>query len=320
MDLKKLVRYSKSPNPLNHNIIEILKIKAQIIHIAREWFNSQNYVEIQTPILIPAKTEWPNYLSTKIFNKKAHLAQGFPPYDQALVEKLKKIYAFQPTFRPEKIQSKNHLIEYWRIEVSQQTNFKEIIKVQENLIEFICQNLSKIQNIQPNLKQTISRLKNIKAPFLKIKYEKAIQILQKQGEQIVWGQILDKNAEEKLSSMFNQPFFITELPLNSQTYFYESIQEKPQLTKSSDLIAPEGFGELSSSAQRITNKKELAKKMREIQVESKDQQWYLNLLRENNLPNSGFSLGFERLTQWICKIKEIAQIVPFPRTNKSIYP
>lgn len=320
MDLKELTKHTKAPDFLNYKMIDILKIKARVIQIAREWLNSHNYIEIQAPILIPAQTDWPNYLSTKIFNKKAHLSQGLPPYDQVLIEKLKKIYAFQPTFRAEKIQSENHLIEYWRIEVAQQTGFKEIIEVQENLIEFICKNLSKIQNIQSNLKHTIRRFENIRIPFQKIKYEKAIEILQEQGEKIFWGQALDADAEKKLSSMFDQPFFIIEMPLNSETYFYETLKEKPQLTKSSDLIAPEGFGELSSSAQRIVNKIELTKKMIEIEVDPKDQQWYLNLMTDSNLPNSGFALGFERLIKWICKIKDITKTILYPRTNKSIYP
>lgn len=301
-------------------MLDILRIKARTIQTARDWFNSHNYIEIQAPILIPAKTKWPNYLTTKILNKKANLSQGLPPYDQAIVEKLEKIYAFQPTFRLEKTQSKNHLIEYWRIEVSQKTSFKEILKVQEKLVESICQNTSKIQNIQTSLKKTIKRLENIKSPFQKIEYEQAIQILQKQGCQIVWGQSIDKEAEKKLSNMFNQPFFITELPINSQTYFYKTIKEKTQLTKSSDLVAPEGFGELSSAAQRITNKQELENKMNELQVDSSDQQWYMTLMKESNLPQSGFALGFERLIQWMCKIKDIKHTTPYPRTNNSIYP
>lgn len=320
MDLKELTKYSKSLDFLNIKMIDILKIKARVIQIAREWLNSHNYIEIQSPILIPAQTNWSNYLSTKIFDKKAHLSQGLPPYDQALIEKLKKIYAFQPTFRAEKIQSENHLIEYWRIEVAQQTGFKEIIEVQEKLIEFICKNLSKIQNIKSNLENTIRRFENIKTPFQKIKYEKAIDILQEHGEKIFWGQVLDADAEKKLSFMFDQPFFIIEMPLNSETYFYKTIKEKPQLTKSSDLIAPEGFGEIGSSAQRIVNKIELTKKMSESQVDPKDQQWYLNVMTDSNLPNSGFALGFERLIKWICKIKDIRQTIVYPRTNKSIYP
>jgi asparaginyl-tRNA synthetase len=318
--MKELTYYSKSGYFLNNKMVDILKIKAHTIHTAREWFNSHDYIEIQAPILIPAKTEWPNYLTTIIFNKKAHLSQGLPPYDQAIVEKLEKIYVFQPTFRLEKTQSKNHLIEYWRIEVSQKTSFEEILRVQEELIESICQKASKIQNIQTSLKKTIKRLENIKAPFQKIKYEQAIQILQKQGHQIVWGQTIDKEAEKKLSQMFDQPFFITELPLNSQTYFYKTIKEKTQLTKSSDLIAPEGFGELCSSAQRITNKLELEKKMNEIQVDSNDQRWYLTLMKESNQAQSGFAVGFERLIQWICKIKDIKKTTPYPRTNTCIYP
>ena len=222
--------------------------------------------------------------------------------------------------RLEKKQSQNHLLEYWRIEVAQNTQLEEVIKSQENLIEYICQDLSKIQNISFLLKDKLKRLEKIKAPFNRITYEKAIKILQKKGVDIFWGQTIEKESEIALSCMFNKPFFITELPFNDQTFFYETLKQKPQQTKSADLIAPEGFTELSSSAQRITNKTELRKKMQEIQVNPEDQKWYLHLTETSNPPQSGFALGFERLIQWMCKLRNIKQTTPYPRTNKCIYP
>jgi asparaginyl-tRNA synthetase len=312
---------TKASNPLNAKMITTLKTRSKIIRTAREWFNKNNYIEVQTPIIIPSNKKWPGYLPIKIFNKNAHLAQGFQPYDQILVEKLDKIYTFAPTFRAEKTSTKTHLVEYWRIEVAQKTTVENIIRVQENLIEHICQTISKTtKNIPTTFKKALKRLEKVKAPFQKIPYEEAIQILQKQEVKIVWGQTIDKEAEKKLSNMFNQPFFITELPLNSQTFFYKTLKEKPQQTKSADLIAPQGYAELSSCAQRITNKKELEKKMREIEVNPKDQQWYLNLIKNSKAPQSGFALGFERLIQWICNLKDIKQTTPYPRTSKSIYP
>ena len=117
-------------------------------------------------------------------------------------------------------------------------------------------------------------LERIQSPFDKITYEKAILKLQKNGSKITWGQTIENENEKKLSNMFDKPFFITEFPLDYQTFFYEGVKEKPELTKSADLIAPQGYGELSSGAQKITNKRELTKKMQEIQVNPKDQQWY----------------------------------------------
>ncbi|MCW3997828.1 MAG: hypothetical protein NWF10_04590 [Candidatus Bathyarchaeota archaeon] len=307
---------TKSPFTLNKKMINTLKIKAKTVQTARQWFESNNYIEVQGPIIIPSHKEWPGYLPTKIFNKKAHLAQGLQPYDQVLVEKLEKIYTFAPTFRKE-TSNKNHLVEYWRIEVAQKTNLEGIIKVQEKLIEHICQNLSKTSK---NTLSSLKRLEKVKTPFQKLTYEKAIQTLQQHGSKIFWGQTIDGKEETELSEMFDQPFFITEFPINSQTYFYKTLKEKPQLTKSADLIAPQGYGELSSSAQRITSKKELAKKMQEIQANPKDQQWYLNLIKNTKAPQSGFAIGFERLIQWICNLKDITQTTPFPRTKEGIYP
>jgi len=305
----------------NKKIIATLKIRSKTIQLARQWLNKNDYIEIQGPTLIPASGEWRGYFKTEILNKKAYLTQGLHPYDRVFVENLEKIFTFAPTFREEKTQTPNHLLEYWRIEVVQKTNLQNIIKVQEQLIEYICQNLSKTAKEQlANLNTKATHLRKVKAPFQKITYEKAIKMLQKNGSKIVWGQNLDKTSEKKLSNLFDQPFFITQFPLNSQTYFYESLKEKTELTKSVDLIAPQGYGELSSGSQRITNNKTLTKKMQEIQANPEDQKWYLSFIKNNNTPQSGFAIGFERLIQWICNLREIKDTTAYPRSPDSIYP
>ena len=306
---------------LNKKMIATLKIRSNVIQAARQWLKQNDYIEVQGPIIIPAKGEWPGYLKTKIFEKKAYLAQGLHPYSQPLAANLEKIYTFAPTFRVEKKPTNRHLLEYWRIEIVQQTNLETIIKVQEKLIEYICQNLAKsAKDLLSVLNRSTQDLERIKAPFDKITYEKAILKLQKNGSKIIWGQTIENESEKKLSNMFDQPFFITEFPLNYETFFYEAVKEKPELTMSFDLIATQGYGELSSGAQKITNKKELAKKMQEIQVNPKDQQWYISLIENSKSPQSGFAIGFERLIQWICNLKDIKETTPYPRTPESIYP
>ena len=308
-------------NFLNKKMVATLKIRSKAIHAARQWLNQNAYIEVQGPIIVPATGEWPSYLKTEVFEKKAYLAQGLHPYSQIYAASLGKIYTFAPTFRVEKTSTNHHLIEFWRIEVVQQTKLENIMRVQEKLIEHICQNLSKSsENELTILDRSTKDLEKIHAPFKKITYEEAIQKLQNQGSKIVWGETIEKEKEKNLSNMFNQPFFITEFPVNYETFFYETVKEKPELTKSADLIVPQGYGELSSGAQKITNKKELSKKMQEMKINPKDQQWYLNLIKNSKTPQSGFAIGFERLIQWICNIKDIKQTTPYPRTPENIYP
>lgn len=306
---------------LNNKMIATLKIRSNTIQAARQWLKQNDYIEVQGPIIIPAKGEWSSYLKTKIFEKKAYLAQGLHPYSQILATSLGKIYTFAPTFRIEQTSTNRHLLEYWRIEIVQQTKLDAIIQVQEKLVEHICQDLSKSsKDALATLNRSSKDLEKIRTPFTKITYDEAIKKLQKKGSKIIWGQAIENESEKKLSNMFSKPFFITENPLNYQTFFYESIIEKPELTKSVDLIAPQGYGELSSGAQKITSKKELSKKMKEIHINLKDQQWYLSLIKTNKFPQSGFTIGFERLIQWLCNIKDIKETTPYPRTCENIYP
>ena len=299
----------------------MLKIRAQVLSAAREWFDQQCYVEVHGPTIIPAVGNWPAYFEVKYFDKKAYLAQGLQPYANVLVANLGKIYTIAPTFRMEKSNTQRHLTEYWRIEVAQQCDLDTIVKFEEELVAYICQSLSKkAVDILRCFKRYANDLAKVQTPFPKITYDEAVDMLQKDGFNVVWGQKLSWELENNLSLRFKQPFFFTKLPLSVETFFHKSDPDRPELTLSADLLAPEGYGELGSSAQRITQKKFLSKKMEDENIDPVDQTWYLNFMQSRASPNSGFAIGLERLIQWICKLAHIKEATAFPRLRDDIYP
>src|SRR3990170_4545545 len=121
----------------------VMKIRAQVLSAAREWFDQHGYIEVQGPTIIPAVGDWPGSFEVKYFDKKAYLTQGLQPYANAFVASLGKIYTIAPTFRAEKLRTRRHLTEYWRIEVAQQCDLDTIIGIQEELVTHICHSLSK---------------------------------------------------------------------------------------------------------------------------------------------------------------------------------
>jgi asparaginyl-tRNA synthetase len=109
-------------------------------------------------------------------------------------------------------------------------------------------------------------------------------------------------------------------PICIETFFHKSDPEKPELTLSVDLLAPEGYGEIGSGAQRITEEKVLLKKMTEEKINPADQRWYASFMQARAFPHSGFAIGLERLIQWICKLVHIKDATAFPRLHDSVYP
>jgi asparaginyl-tRNA synthetase len=156
-------------------------------------------------------------------------------------------------------------------------------------------------------------MSRVQTPFLRLSYDEAIDVLRQKGFKVFWGQALDGELERKLSSIYEQPFFVTNFPVSVETSSFESSPERPELTLSSDLLAPHGFGEIGSGAQMIIERKTLSEKMIEENIADSARQWYLDLMCSSSGSQSGFALGVERIVQWICSLADIRETVAFPR-------
>jgi len=299
----------------------IMKVRAKVLNATRRWFSQQGYTEVHGPTIIPAVGEWPGHFEVKYFDKKAYLTQGLQPYANVFVASLEKIYTIAPAFRAEKLRTRRHLTEYWRIEAAAKCNFNGMILVQEELVAHICQSLSKeAQEELKLLRRNTKDMIEVKTPFPRLTYDEAIEMLQEDGINIFWGEELTWELEKNISLRFDQPFFITDFPIGIQTFFYKSNPQKPELTLSVDLLAPGGYGEIAGGGRMIDEKEVLLKKLVEEKIEPADQQWYLDLIKNGSVPHSGFVIGLERLIQWICKLKHIREASAFPRLFDSIYP
>ncbi len=299
----------------------VLKIRAKLLNAARCWFNQNDYVEVHGPTIIPAVGDRPSSFEVKYFDKKAYLAQGLQPYAAAFAESLGKIYTIAPTFRAEKLNDRRHLTEYWRIEVAQQCDLETLIGIQEALVAHICQSLSReATELLKYFNRSVSNLAETRTPFLRLTYDQAIDILQRDGLNISWGQKLSWELENHLSLRFNKPFFIVKFPIDIETFFLKSDPKRPELTLSTDLLAPEGYGEIGSGTQMITEKEVMSKKMAEENINPADQLWYVSFMQYSSVPRSAFAMGLERLIQWICKLENIKETTAFPRFYDSYFP
>ena len=299
---------------LDEKAVKVIRIRARLLDIARSWFNQNNYIEVQGPTIIPAVGDWPGSFEIKYFDRKAYLAQGLQPYATAFLAKLEKIYTIAPTFRAERTSDQRHLTEYWRIEVAQQGGLDSVIRCEEELIAHICHVLSKEPaEMFSSFNRSPQDLATVKSPFPILTYDQAIGMLQKDGFKVSWGQKIHWELEKHLSLKYNQPFFIRNFPIGVDTFFHKSDRKKPELTLSVDLLAPEGYGEISSGMQMITEKDILSQKMGEAKIDFDDQQWYMRFMKDSSDVRSGFSIGLERIVQWICKLQNIKDATAFPR-------
>ena len=80
-----------------------------------------------------------------------------------------------------------------------------------------------------------------------------------------------------------------------------------------DLEVP-GSGELMGGSQREEDYDKLVARMKELNIDTKEIEWYINLRKFGTTVHSGFGMGFERLIMYLTGIDNIRDVIPYPRT------
>lgn len=301
----------------------ILKIRAEVIKACREYLDKNGFINIDTPILTPAACEGTSTLfETKYFDQMAYLSQSGQLYNEATIMSFGKVYCYGPTFRAEKSKTRRHLMEFWMIEPEMAYfDWEDNIEVQEEFVTYIVQTVLKNRRSELEiLERNSSKLEIIKPPFPKISYDEALEILKKEGKDINWGDDFGAGEETIISKSFDKPVFIHHYPMKCKAFYMKPDPERPGVSLSNDLIAPEGYGEIIGGGQRIDNLELLEEKIKEHNLPRDAFKWYLDLRKYGTVPHSGFGLGIERTVAWICKLKHIRETIPFPRLLYKIYP
>lgn len=301
----------------------ILRVRAKFLEAAREWFRMNSYTEFHSPILVTAACEGGATLfPVKYFDREAYLSQSWQLYAEAAIASLGRIYTIAPSFRAEKSRTRRHLTEYWHLEVEiPWADLEKIIEVEEELLSYICKSLA--ENVTRELEE-LGRKKDdllkVEPPFDRLTYDEAVEILRKDGFDFKWGKDLGRIEERHLASKFEKPFFITHYPTEAKAFYHKPDPKRPEVTLSVDLMAPEGYGEITGGGQRIEDLKELLRRIEENNLNPKDYEWYLDLRRYGSVPHAGFGLGVERTISWICKLDHIRNAIAFPRLINRVYP
>jgi asparaginyl-tRNA synthetase len=300
--------------------IAAIRIRAEVIGAAFDYFRENGFQLISAPTFVQAAVEGGSTLfSVDYFGKKASLSQSAQFYEEAALPALQKVWIFQPAFRAEKSKTRKHLTEFWMIEAEQAfAEQEDNMKVQEGLLSKMVERV--IDRRSADLKTLGRTLERPPLPFPRITYDEARSIAQRAGVPFEWGDDLPTEAETAVSLTQASPFFITDYPLSARSFYHMTYQDRPRVTRSADLIAPEGFGELATGGQRIHDFDQLMERIRGQDLPAESFSWYLELRKFGMPPHSGFGIGVERSTRWIGGLKHIRSASLFPRTVSRISP
>jgi asparaginyl-tRNA synthetase len=313
-----------------------LRVRATIIKAIRDWLDDHGFLLMDTPILTPAACEGTTTLfETDYHGTPAYLSQSGQLYNEANIMAFGRVYCFGPTFRAEKSKTRRHIQEFWMVEPeAAYVDMWENMEIQEQFVSYIVQTTLKERRKElESLGRDLSRLEKIEPPFPRIYYDEAVEMINKAAEagkriaphdeavpRIDWGDDFGSPHETYVAEQFEKPVFVHHYPTAVKAFYMAQEPDRPETCKSSDLLAPEGYGEIIGGGERSGDLAFLETQIERHDLPAEAYEWYLDLRRFGSVPHSGFGLGVERTVMWLCGLQHIRETIPFPRLLGRMYP
>lgn len=328
----------------------VFRVRSELAYAIHKFFNERGFLYVHTPIITASDAEG----AGEMFRVTTLDLNNLPKDDQGKVDNSKdffgaesnltvsgqleaegfamaysKVYTFGPTFRAENSNTPRHAAEFWMMEPEiAYCELKDVMNLAEDMVKYIVKHvLDKLPEemklfdsfVEKGLIDRLTKLVN--SEFKHVTYTEAIDLLGKSGKKfeypVEWGSDLQTEHERYLSEeVFNGPVFVTDYPKDFKS-FYMKLNDDGKTVQAMDMLVP-GVGELIGGSQREDDADKLLQMMEEKGIKKEDYEWYTNLRRFGGVPHGGFGLGFERMVMYVTGMKNIRDVIPYPRTVNSM--
>ena len=341
------IAYLRPRANLFQAVFSIRSLAAMAIHT---YFQERGYVYLHAPLItgsdcegagemfqvttldlnkIPKNENGEVDYKKDFFGKPSSLTVSGQLQGEIFAMAFKKVYTFGPTFRAENSNTKTHASEFWMIEPEIAfCNLDQVMDVEEDMLRYIINYVMEHAKdemafldrfVEKGLIEKLKVVLNNKP--VRITHKEAIDILMKADEKFEYepkqGEDLAKEHEKYLTEKyFKAPVFVTDWPKDIKA-FYMRLNDDQETVAAVDMLVP-GAGELMGGSQREERIDILEKRMKELNVGTKDLDWYLNLRKYGGCKHSGFGMGFERLLIYLTGVENIRDVIPFPRTPNNL--
>ena len=311
----------------------ILRVRATIMRAAQEYFDTNDFIRTDPPILTPAACEGTSELfEMKYFDEgNAYLTQSGQLYIEATALALGKVYSFGPTFRAEKSKTRRHLTEFWMVEPEvAYADLDDLMVLAEEFLSHIVQAV--LTKHRADLKtitgadDKAAKLEKIQAPFPRVSYDDAHSMLEDAfakgliETKHTYGDDFGSPDETFISNQFDRPVMIHRYPAAVKAFYMQPDPLDNTKALCVDVLAPEGYGEIIGGSQRVDSYDLLKQRILDHGLPLESFEWYLDLRRYGSVPHSGFGMGIERVVAWVCGLDHVRETIPFARTLNRIYP
>jgi asparaginyl-tRNA synthetase len=195
------------------------------------------------------------------------------------------------------------------------------MKLQEEFVAYLVHRTLERRSAElTELERDLSKLEAIKAPFPRLEYSDAIDLLHRKGSTASWGEDLGAEDESLIVADYDRPVFVMNYPKEAKAFYMKENPNDPRTVLCDDLLAPEGYGEIIGGSQREDDYDRLLKRIVEEGLDPAAYDWYLDLRRYGTFVHAGFGLGLERTIAWICGLPHLREAIAFPRMMHRLKP
>jgi asparaginyl-tRNA synthetase len=322
------------------------RVRNALTHAIHTFFQERDFIYVQTPIITTSDCEGAGQMfnvtslnlrsvprtadgnidwQQDFFSRRAYLTVSGQLEGEIFALAFSKVYTFGPTFRAENSNTPRHLAEFWMIEPEVAFyDLEDNMQVAEEFLKFIIRYVLEhcredVEFFNDRIEKTVlSTLEHVaESEFGHITYTDAIQELKRAGRSwefpAEWGNDLQTEHERFLSEeVFKKPVIVTDYPKDIKP-FYMRVNDDDRTVRAMDVLVPR-VGEIIGGSQREERYDVLLQRLRGSGLDEKAYWWYLDLRRFGSVPHSGFGLGLERMMMYLTGLKNIRDVIPFPRT------
>ena len=334
--------------PRTNSLAAVARIRSQLSLAVHDFFREQGFYYIHTPIITTSDCEGAGEVFTvtsldlnclplldnkvdfeqDFFGRQAGLTVSGQLEAEVYALALGKVYTFGPTFRAENSNTSRHLAEFWMIEPEMAfCDLEGDMETAEAFLKFLVDSVMAScaedlelfgKFIDKDLPERLAQIRDQR--FARLSYTEAVSLLQKSGHSfqfpVQWGADLQSEHERYLTEeILGSPAIVHDYPLSIKP-FYMRVNSDGKTVAAMDILFP-GIGEIVGGSQREERYDVLQRRMEELGLGGENYDWYLDLRRYGTVPHAGFGLGFERMVQLVTGMKNIREVIPFPRTPGS---
>jgi len=320
----------------------VFRVRNALAKAIHRFFQERGFLFIHAPVISSSDAEGagsmfqvttldleigkPADFADDFFGRRTFLTVSGQLEAEILALAFANVYTFGPTFRAENSNTPRHLAEFYMIEP--EMAFCNLNDNQDLAEAFLKSQIEQVlSECRPDLEflskwyepELFKNLEGVLAgPFERIGYTEAISHLQKSGRNfefpVEWGCDLQSEHERYLTEeLLKKPVIVTNYPREIKAFYMRS-NDDGRTVAAMDVLVPR-IGEIIGGSQREERHDLLLSRIREQPgIKEENYEWYLELRRFGGAEHAGFGMGFERMMMYLTGMKNIRDVIPFPRT------